>query len=148
MKMLVVDDEFNNRILMGRLLEAHGTVDMVIDGREAVDAFLMAHAENAPYDMIFMDIMMPNMDGHQAVQAIRKKEGEMGIVSRHEVKVIMVTALDSPKEAMKSYYHDGCTDYVTKPITKQKIDHIVHGGTDGQQPGASAGPSVSADTGV
>ncbi|MEO5340874.1 MAG: response regulator [Magnetococcus sp. MYC-9] len=127
MKMLVVDDELNNRVLMGRLLESYGPVDLVVDGREAVEAFHMAHAENAPYTMIFMDIMMPNMDGHQAVQAIRKKEAELGIVSRQEVRVIMVTALDSPKEAMKSYYHDGCTDYVTKPITKQKIDHLMQG---------------------
>ncbi|MBF0460353.1 MAG: response regulator [Magnetococcales bacterium] len=127
MKMLVVDDEFNNRALMGRLLESYGTVDMVIDGQEAVDAFFLAHAENAPYDLVFMDIMMPNMDGHQAVQAMRRKEAELGLVSRHEVRVVMVTALDSPKEAMKSYYHDGCTDYVTKPITRQKIDHIMHG---------------------
>ncbi len=152
MKMLVVDDEFNNRLLMGRLLEPYGAVDMVIDGREALDAFLLAHAENVPYDLIFMDIMMPNMDGHQAVQAIRKREAELGIVSRHEVKVIMVTALDSPKEAMKSYYHDGCTDYVTKPITKQKIDHIVLGAseTGGGDPLASglAGQSMASDTEV
>ena len=127
MKMLVADDELNNRLLMGRLLELYGTVDLVIDGQEAVDAFLLAHGENEPYDIVFMDIMMPNMDGHQAVQAMRKKEAKLGIVSQHEVKVIMVTALDSPKEAMKSYYHDGCTDYVTKPITKEKIDHLMHG---------------------
>ncbi|MBF0099129.1 MAG: response regulator [Magnetococcales bacterium] len=125
MKMLVADDELNNRVLMGRLLEPYGTVDLVIDGREAVDAFLLAHAENEPYDFIFMDIMMPNMDGHQAVQAIRGREAEWGILSRQEAKVIMVTALDSPREAMRSYYHDGCTDYMTKPITKQKIEHIL-----------------------
>ncbi|MBF0401014.1 MAG: response regulator [Magnetococcales bacterium] len=126
-KILVADDELNNRILMAKLLERYGTVDMVVDGREAVDAFLMAHTEEAPYDVIFMDIMMPNMDGHQAVQAMRKKEASLGLVSRNEVKVIMVTALDSPKEAMKSYYNDGCTDYVTKPVTQQKIDHLMDG---------------------
>ncbi len=123
--MLVADDELNNRVLMGRLLESYGTVDMVIDGREAVDAFLLAHAEQEPYDLIFMDIMMPTMDGHQAVQTIRSREAEWGIVSRQEVQVIMVTALDSPREAMRSYYHDGCSDYMTKPITKQKIEHIM-----------------------
>ncbi|MBF0161310.1 MAG: response regulator [Magnetococcales bacterium] len=127
MKMLVADDEFNNRVLMGRLLEAYGQVDLVVDGREALDAFLLAHAENEPYDIVFMDIMMPNMDGHQSVQAMRKKEAELGLVAQREVKVIMVTALDSPKEAMKSYYHDGCTDYITKPVTRQKLEHLMGG---------------------
>lgn len=122
MKMLVVDDELNNRVLLQKLLEPYGEVDVVIDGLESVEAFQLAHTESQPYDMIFMDIMMPEMDGHQAVQHIRKKESEMGIAPRDEAKIIMVTALDSPKEVMKAYYRDGCTDYVTKPITKQKID--------------------------
>ena len=125
MKMLVVDDEFNNRILLSKILESYGSVDMVIDGQEAVDAFTLAHTEKEPYDIIFMDIMMPNMDGHQAVQTMRKKEAEMGVLPQDEVKVVMVTALDSAKDAMKAYYRDGCTDYVTKPITKKKIDDVL-----------------------
>lgn len=131
MKMLVADDELNNRVLMSKLLEKYGTVDMVIDGQEAVEAFALAHAEQMPYDVIFMDIMMPKLDGHQAVQAIRSREAALGLVSLSEVKIIMVTALDSPKEAMKAYYHDGCTDYVTKPITRQKLDHLMQGITAG-----------------
>lgn len=125
MKMLVADDEFNNRVLLRKILEPYGEVDLVIDGQEAVDAFTLAHAENTPYDVVFMDIMMPNMDGHQAVQTMRKKEAEMGLLPQDEVKVVMVTALDSAKDAMKAYYRDGCTDYVTKPITKSKIDNVL-----------------------
>lgn len=129
MKMLIVDDEFNNRILLSKILEPYGSVDMVIDGQEAVDAFALAHTEKEPYDIVFMDIMMPNMDGHQAVQTIRKKEAEMGLLPQEEVKVVMVTALDSAKDAMKAYYRDGCTDYVTKPITKKKIEDVIQEAT-------------------
>lgn len=131
LKMLVADDELNNRILMSKLLERYGTVDQVIDGQEAVEAFAMAHSEQMPYDMIFMDIMMPNLDGHQAVQAIRSREAALGLVSMNEVKIIMVTALDSPKEVMNAYYNDGCTNYVTKPITQQKLDQLMQGITVG-----------------
>ncbi len=123
MKMLVVDDDFNNRTLLQKLLSPYGSADVVIDGREAVDAFVLAHSEGAPYDLICMDIMMPEMDGHQAVQIIRGKEREMGISPQDEAKILMVTALDSPKEVMRAYYRDGCTDYITKPITKEKIDN-------------------------
>ena len=125
MKMLVADDELNNRVLLRKILESYGGVDLVVDGQEAVDAFKLAHSENVPYDVIFMDIMMPNMDGHQAVQTMRKQEAEMGIMPQDEVKVVMVTALDSAKDAMQAYYRDGCTDYVTKPITKSKIDNVL-----------------------
>ena len=125
MKMLVADDELNNRILLRKILESYGEVDLVIDGQEAVDAFTLAHAEEAPYDVIFMDIMMPNMDGHKAVQTVRKKEAEMNVPPQEEVKVVMVTALDSAKDAMQAYYRDGCTDYVTKPITRSKIDNVL-----------------------
>ena len=122
MRMLVVDDDFNNRMLLQKLLASYGEAETVVDGQEAVEAFLLAHSEGRPYELVCMDIMMPEMDGHQAVQIIRAKEKELGIAPRDEVKVLMVTALDSPKEVMKAYYRDGCTDYLAKPITKEKID--------------------------
>jgi two-component system chemotaxis response regulator CheY len=122
MRILIVDDEFNNRMLLQKLLAPYGSGDVVVDGLEAVEAVVMAHAEGDPYDLICMDIMMPEMDGHQAVQAIRAKEKELGIHPKDEVKILMVTALDSPKEVMKAYYQDGCTDYLVKPVSKEKIE--------------------------
>ena len=121
MKMLIVDDEINNRLLLQKLVASYGSTDVVVDGREAVEAFALAISEGASYDLIFMDNMMPDMDGHEAVQAIRAKEREINVSPRDEVKILMVTALDSPKEVMRAYYRDGCTDYITKPITKEKI---------------------------
>ncbi|MBF0584593.1 MAG: response regulator [Magnetococcales bacterium] len=127
MKTLIADDEFANRELLKYILQPYCSCVMAEDGLEAVALFKQHLADGEPFDLVLLDIMMPNMDGHQAVQAMRKKEASLGLVSRNEVKVIMVTALDSPKEAMKSYYNDGCTDYVTKPVTQQKIDHLMDG---------------------
>ncbi|MBF0620451.1 MAG: response regulator [Magnetococcales bacterium] len=117
MKVLIADDEFNNRMLLQKLMSQHNaSSDMVVDGQEAVDAFVMAHADGEPYNLILMDIMMPEMDGHKAVSAIRTKEKELGIHPSGEVKIIMVTALDSPKDVIKAYYRDGATDYMVKPV--------------------------------
>lgn len=122
MRILIVDDEFNNRMLLQKLLAPFGSCDVVVDGQEALEAFILAHAEGEPYELICMDIMMPEMDGHQAVRTIRDKEKELGIQPKEESKILMVSALDSPKDVLKAYYHDGCTDYLVKPVTKEKIE--------------------------
>ncbi|MBF0612274.1 MAG: response regulator [Magnetococcales bacterium] len=122
MKILIVDDEFNNRMLMQKLLSPYGSCDVVVDGQEALEAFILAHAEGEPYELICMDIMMPEMDGHQSVQAIREKEKELAVAPRDEVRILMVTALDSPKDVLRAYYQDGCTDYMVKPVTREKVE--------------------------
>ncbi|MBF0186704.1 MAG: response regulator [Magnetococcales bacterium] len=122
MKILIADDELNNCTLLQKLLEPYGISDIVVDGLEAVDAFVMAHADGEPYELICMDIMMPEMDGNQAVKAIRQKEQELGVTSAEEVKILMVTALDSPKDVMNSFYKAGCSDYLVKPLSKDKVD--------------------------
>ncbi|MBF0588244.1 MAG: response regulator [Magnetococcales bacterium] len=121
MRVLIVDDEFNNRMLLQKLLAEHGDCDIVVDGREAVDAFLMAHEDSDPYQLICMDIMMPEMTGNQAVVEIRRKERELGIPTPQEAIIIMTSALDSPKEVMKAYFKSGCTDYLVKPITPDML---------------------------
>lgn len=127
MKVLVVDDEFHNRLLLKKLLGPYGEVDLVTDGVEALQTFTMAHEEGLPYDIIFMDIMMPNMDGHEAVQAMRKMEmAELGICSPDGARIVMLTALDAPKDIMQAFYRDGCTEYIVKPLTQEKLDDILN----------------------
>jgi len=84
-------------------------------------AFKDALKQGDPYDLICLDIMMPQMDGHQALEAIRQIESEHGISGGLDsVKVIMTTVLDDPKNVMKSF-REGCEGYVVKPIEKQKL---------------------------
>ncbi|MGN7613855.1 response regulator [Magnetococcales bacterium HHB-1] len=117
MRILIVDDEFPNRMLLHKLLIPYGTCDMVVDGREAVEAFIMAHEDDAPYSLVCMDIMMPAMDGHQASRAIRDYEKKQKITPEKEVKLLMITALDTPKDVIKAF-KGGCTDYLIKPLDK------------------------------
>ncbi|MFW6242306.1 MAG: response regulator, partial [Thermodesulfobacteriota bacterium] len=71
MKILVVEDDFISRRILKEILTEHGDCDVVVDGDEAVQAFRLAREEGAPYQLICMDIMMPNKDGHEALQEIR-----------------------------------------------------------------------------
>lgn len=121
MRALIVEDDFASRRLLQKYLEPYGTSDVAINGREAVDAFLLAHGENTPYDLICLDIMMPEMDGQQVLKTIRTLEQEKGINHRQEVKIIMTTAMDAPKDVVEAYYNGGCTSYLVKPIEKKKL---------------------------
>ncbi|KAF0215132.1 MAG: two-component system chemotaxis family response regulator [Geobacteraceae bacterium] len=127
MRTLIVEDDFISRRILKDILSSHGDCDIAIDGKEAVQAFRMALDENKPYELICMDIMMPNMDGQEALKKIREIEKERGITGSREVKVIMTTALDDPKNVVEAYYKGGATSYVVKPINKGRLLGEIRG---------------------
>ncbi len=120
MRCLIVEDDFVARKLMQRYLSDSGDCDIAIKGSEAIEAFRQGLTENKPYDLICLDIMMPKLDGHQALKAIRELENEHGINGLDRVKVIMTTALGDSKNVMCSF-NEGCEAYLVKPIEKKKL---------------------------
>jgi two-component system chemotaxis response regulator CheY len=121
MKCLIVEDDFISRRIMKELLSTYFESDIAVNGEEAVASFRMAHEGKHPYDLICMDIMMPGVDGNEALKRIRDIEREMGVPPELEVKVVMTTALDDPKTVIDSFYKGGATSYLVKPISKQKL---------------------------
>ena len=119
MRALIVEDEFLSRKVLRNFLTSLFTVDIVVNGQEAIDAFLLAHEESHPYDLILMDIMMPEIDGIEALERIREWEGKNDV--RNGVNVIMTTALDDPKTVIKSFYKGGASAYIVKPVDKEKL---------------------------
>ncbi len=120
MRTLIVEDEFASRMVLSRILSSYGECDIATDGDEAVQAFRIALDDMSPYSLICMDIMMPRKDGRAAVQEIRSIEQKLGMSGSNEVKILMTTALDDPKNIVGSY-KDGATAYLAKPITKEKV---------------------------
>jgi two-component system chemotaxis response regulator CheY len=120
-KCLIVEDDFISRRILKELLSFAFDCDVAINGEEAVLSFRLAHEGNKPYDLICMDIMMPGIDGQEALRRIREIEQEMGIPPNLETKVVMTTALDDPKTVVHSFYMCGATSYIVKPISKQKL---------------------------
>jgi two-component system chemotaxis response regulator CheY len=121
MRVLIVEDDFSSRKILQSILSVHGSCDIAVDGNEAIDAYKMSWLKNEPYDLICMDIMMPNVDGLQALAEIREIERDMDVKEKDRVKVIMTTALDDPQTVVESYYKLGATSYIVKPIGKQKL---------------------------
>ena len=97
MKILLAEDDFVTRKFMANFLSKYGDCDVTVDGMEAVDAFMLALEEDDPYDLVCLDIMMPNMDGYQALMGIRNLEKERDIPEDKQAKVIMATALNEEK---------------------------------------------------
>ena len=120
MRILIAEDNLVNRHLMQKLLQPVGDCDLVEDGEKALEFARQAIEHENPYDLICMDVMMPNMDGHDAVAAIRKLEQEKGIPEPKQAKVIMTTAVDSAS-SFKIAETCGANGYLIKPVRKLQL---------------------------
>jgi two-component system chemotaxis response regulator CheY len=114
-RILLVEDDFTSRLVMQTFLSRYGDCHVAVNGLEAVQAFRAALEEGRPYQLICMDIMMPEMDGGEAVRQLRALEEARGILSTDGAKIIMTTAVNNLKEVARSF-HDLCDAYLVKPI--------------------------------
>lgn len=111
---LVVEDNAVNQRLIKRLLEKKGyIVEIANDGKEAIEKFFSkADRPRDSYQLIFMDIQMPNMDGMEATRRIREKNTRIPIIA------LTAHAMKEDKDKFLSY---GMNDYVSKPIEKRLL---------------------------
>ena len=124
MKILLAEDDYVTRKFMTGFLSKYGECDVTVDGMEAVDAFMMALEDEEPYDLVCLDIMMPVMDGYQALMGIRNLEKERNIPEEIQVKIIMTTALND-EQNVKMAFDLGCTVYSGKPIDQEKFEQVL-----------------------
>ena len=114
---LVVEDVLTNQIIAQKMLEAMGlVVDLASDGQQAVKA-----VGNKHYDLIFMDCLMPVMDGYQATREIRLLEQE---TAAERLTVIALTA-NASTDDRKKCVDSGMDDVVTKPFKRADIEVVL-----------------------
>ena len=115
LRVLVVDDDLASQLLLQTFFIGYGECDIAVNGKDAVEAARSALERRQKYDLICMDIMMPEMDGREAVRQVRALEEDHGILSTYGAKIIMTTAVDDMKEVIQCF-QDLCDAYLTKPI--------------------------------
>jgi two-component system chemotaxis response regulator CheY len=118
---LIVDDNFPNRQLLIEILRGHGECDPAENGKEAVDKF-KASLDGKKFDVVLLDIAMPEVSGLDALKGIREIEKAMGIPKEKMVPVIMVTAF---KEPFVEAFNLGCDDYVVKPVDPVELLALI-----------------------
>ncbi|MFG3695702.1 response regulator [Stutzerimonas stutzeri] len=116
-RVLCVDDNPANLLLLETLLtDMGGDVDAVSSGAEALEA-----VKHKSFDLVFMDVQMPGMDGRQTTEAIRQWEIENG---QPPMPVIALTAHALSNEK-RSLLQSGLDDYLTKPISERQLAQVI-----------------------
>jgi len=115
-RILVVDDDMRNVFALTSALEHKGAqVDAARNGREALDKL---HAQPDAFDLVLMDIMMPEMDGYAATREIRR------VPRWQKLPVIAVTA-KAMKDDQQRCLDAGANDYLSKPIELERLFSLL-----------------------
>lgn len=119
MKILVAEDDFIARKVLCKFLQKYGTVTITENGKEALDLFRNGLQNGPLFNLVCLDIMMPKLNGHETLKAMREAEA---LVTPHapHCTIIMTTALDDSENILRSFDNQ-CNGYITKPYSFDKL---------------------------
>lgn len=126
-KTLVVDDSDLQADILESALNDLGITDIAkaVNGADAVQQFESALTGEAPYSLVFLDIVMPEMDGQEALKRLRTLERDSGISGKARTTIIMTTSLDSPADMIEALIEGDCNDYIVKPVERDNLRTIL-----------------------
>lgn len=125
MRVLIAEDDYVSRKFLFKLLSQFGECDVTVDGMEAIEVFLMSLEDQNYYDLVCLDIMMPEVDGIKVLKTLRKLEEERNTPKDKRAKIIMTTALNQTDEVMESF-EAGSEGYAVKPIDTEKFMSVLN----------------------
>lgn len=124
LSILVAEDNEINALLMRSLLTKLGhRVVIAVDGEAALESWLAASSAGTPYDLVLMDIQMPQLDGIEATKRIRAYEAAAG---SHRTPILALTA-NTLVEDRCACFEAGMTGFLIKPLDRDKLDEALAG---------------------
>lgn len=127
---LIVDDAKVTQLILERILSGYGECRVAKSGKEALLAFTQALEDDRPYDLICLDMGLPDFGGLDVLMKIREIEEERGTLADRKVRVIAITA-DSDIETVRAFTQLG-DGYILKPINRESVvRHITNFGLVG-----------------
>lgn len=124
MKILIAEDDRISRTFLQKFMQNYGTVDLAVDGLEAVDLYMDSVKNNNRYDLLCLDIMMPKVDGLKVLKVIRQIEKQSQIPDAEHLKIIMMTAL-ADVGYVDEAFRQGCDAYASKPVNTEKVEEVM-----------------------
>lgn len=121
MRALIVDDDFYSRVMLHDMLRPVAECDIAVNGEEAVGAFKRALKEGRPYDLACMDLIMPEMDGQEALREMRALEEEAGVGNAGRCAIFVVSMVDDNRETNEAFFLGGADCFLVKPIDGERL---------------------------
>jgi two-component system chemotaxis response regulator CheY len=121
MKFLLVEDDYVSAMVLINIMSPYGECRMAANGLEAITAFKEALDMGKPFDVAIVDIMMPVMDGQEALREIRKIEAERGIGGLNMLKAIMLTSVEDYDSVMASFKDGQAEAFLNKPLDVDEL---------------------------
>ncbi len=120
MRILIADDELVSRSKLEKIMSTFGYCEAVASGAQAIEAFKKAWEEWTPFDLIALDILMPHMNGMDAVLEIRRLEAVKRVADKHRAKILMVTS-EAERDVVLTCVQAGCDEYIIKPFNLKLV---------------------------
>jgi len=115
LRSLVVEDDPPSVLMLKAFLSRYGACDLAANGNDGVDACRRSIDRGVGYDLICMDVIMPETGGREAVRQIRELEEAAGYSAALAAKIVMMTAVDDPGEVIRCF-QEFSDSYLSKPI--------------------------------
>lgn len=121
LRCLIVEDDELSRELLALQMEPYALCDQAENGLIGVERFTSALKDGHPYDLILLDIVMPEMDGLEAAKAIRVCEEQHGIGIDKGVNIVVLSSLSTPHDVIQAYVAAQSAAHLVKPVQPEKL---------------------------
>ncbi|KHK01379.1 response regulator [Desulfovibrio sp. TomC] len=121
MRALIVDDDFYSRSFLEYILHPYAQCDAAVNGEDAIMVFQKALEEGKPYALVFMDLLMPVIDGPRALKEMREIEKDFGLTHETCCKVVITSVLEDGEDTHNAMYLGGATSFLQKPVDEKSI---------------------------
>lgn len=120
MKVLVVEDDPTQRLFLQKFFEKYGSCDGAETGLEAEALFRASLEKRQPYQLVCLDILLPDKSGQELLKLFRGLEQASGVSLQNRCRILMVTALKDLKDVTEAFASD-CDGYLVKPVEPETI---------------------------
>ena len=123
MRFLIAEDNKQDRGLLEKMLCGYGEYDIAGNGQQAFQMFKTACQQGNPYDLIFLDIIMPEIEGDQVLVMIREWE-KNNLEEDTPVQIVMATS-KTDADTIFASYDQKCQHFIMKPYMKFDIEEVM-----------------------